>query len=106
MVAGLQRGKGGKPVIIGRRARRRRALLTVPVSTFFEGTGRAAPLCDTARMKPRYLLLLLGLALAGSLLLGSAGFEIELSEAEVTPAAQSSVRGLAALARVLLGNAS
>lgn len=57
-------------------------------------------------MKPRNLLLLLGLALAGTLLLGSAGFEIEVSEAETPPAAQAPQRGLAALARVLLGNAS
>lgn len=57
-------------------------------------------------MKPRNLLLLLGLALAGTLLLGSAGFEVEVSEAETPPAALAPQRGLAALARVLLGNAS
>ena len=53
-------------------------------------------------MKPRLVILLLGLALLGTLWLGSAGFDAE-------PMAQTESygpSGLPALARILLGNAS
>ncbi|QPF76055.1 hypothetical protein G8A07_26110 [Roseateles sp. DAIF2] len=55
-------------------------------------------------MKTRLLLLLLGLALMGTLLLGATSFEVEPTQARQD--GETPTRGLAALARLVLGNAS
>jgi hypothetical protein len=54
-------------------------------------------------MKSRFLLLALGLALLGTLLLGGAGFEGQPEPLAELPHGHG---GLAALARLILGNAS
>lgn len=77
---------------------------TTSISALWGTCDRAALMDTAAIMKPRLLLLLLGLALLGTLLLGAAS--VEVAEPQVAEGHEMPVRGLAVLVRLLWGIAS